>query len=771
MTTMVFARRSNLPAEVSSFVGRRQELAQLRAALGTHRLVTLFGPGGVGKTRLALRAARDRMKSYADGPWFVELAPLQDPDLIADTVLAALGLRDALGGTPIERLTAQLRDRDTLLVLDNCEHMQDAAAALTAELLNQCPNLRVLATSRHTLSIFGEFVLPVAPLSVPASGRSGGSPEGLMRYDAVRLFVERATSNFSSFQLTAANQGALAELVRRLDGVPLAIELASVRVRALSLQQILDRLGDRFALLTRGDRSAMARQQTLRALIDWSYDLLSGPEQDLWARASVFRGSFDLDAIAAVCGGGVDTNELELLVEGLVSKSIFERDGTSEPVRFRMLQSIEEYGAEKLAESGQSPAYAERHRQHYATLVAQATNEMYGPDEVAWFNRLVVEHDNLRAALESYAVCPETAADGLVMASRLQHYWVMAGRFSEGRRWFDRLLSHVPDRVIARSAGLEVSGRLAVLQADVAQGIPQLEEARAIATELDDPTWEAHAAHGLAIAALFWVEPSRAVSLLEEALELHRRGTDPFGAPLALVQLATAHATLGEADQAIAYAEECIALSEARSERWCAALARWTQALTVWNRGETTRARTYAQETLRLKQPFGDRMGMAMSIELVAWTASRDGRHEEAARLLGAVQAAMRSIGATLFRHLLEDHEACVEQCSAALGEAKFQRALDAGAGLSFDEAVGLALGRRSPAPTGPEPEVVVRLTKRETEVAGLVAQGMTNKEIAEKVFISQRTAEGHVDRIMRKLGFTTRAQIAAWVVENRKEE
>jgi predicted ATPase/DNA-binding CsgD family transcriptional regulator len=771
MTTTVFTRRSNLPAEVSSFVGRRHELAQLRAALGTHRLVTLFGPGGVGKTRLALRAARDRMKSYADGPWLVELAPLQDPDLIADTVLAALGLRDAIGGTPIERLTAQLRDRDTLLVLDNCEHVQDAAAALTAELLSECPNLTVLATSRHTLSVFGEYVLPVAPLSVPGANRTSGSPDGLLRYDAVRLFVERATANFSPFQLTSDNQGALVELVRRLDGVPLAIELASVRVRALSLQQILDRLGDRFALLTRGDRSAMARQQTLRALIDWSYDLLSEPEQDLWSRASVFSGSFDIGAVAAVCGESQSVDEIELLVEGLVAKSIFERDDSGQSVRFRMLQSIEEYGAEKLAESGQAPAYAERHRRHYSSLVTQATDEMYGPDEVAWFHRLVAEHDNLRSALESYAVRPQTATGGLVMASRLQHYWVMAGRFSEGRRWFGRLLAHVRDRVIERAAGLEVSGRLAVLQGDSDQGIPMLEEARTIATELDDPTWRAHAAHGLAIAALFWAEPSKAVALLEEALELHRHGTDPFGAPLALVQLATAHATMGEDDKALAYAEECIAMSEACSERWCAALARWTQALTVWHRGETARARTHAQETLRLKQPFGDRMGMAMSIELVAWTACREGRHEEAARLLGAVQAALRSIGATLFRHLIEDHEACIEKCRSDLGEARFQRALDAGAGLSFDEAVGLALGRRSAAPTGADPEVVVRLTKRETEVAALVAQGMTNKEIAESAFISQRTAEGHVDRIMRKLGFTTRAQIAAWMVENRKPE
>jgi predicted ATPase/DNA-binding CsgD family transcriptional regulator len=765
MTTMVFSRRTNLPADVSSFVGRRHELAQLRAALGTHRLVTLFGPGGVGKTRLALRAARDRQKSFADGPWLVELAPLQDPDLIADTVLAALGLRDSVGGSPIERLTNHLRDRSMLLVLDNCEHVNEAAAALIAELLTACPGLQVLATSRHTLSVSGESVLQVAPLSVPAAGRDGGTPEGLLRYDAVRLFAERATASLSSFRVTATNQGAIAELVRRLDGVPLAIELASVRVRVLTPQQILERLGNRFALLTSGNRSAMARQQTLRALIDWSYDPLTVPERELWARASVFRGSFDLAATEDVCGGSGD---VPLLLGSLVSKSILERDETLDGVRFRMLQSISEYGAEKLAEWGDTSTYVGRHRDHYAGLATRAAREMYGPHEVAWFRRLVADHDNLRGALEDFAVNPGRAEDGLVMAARLQHYWVMTGRFSEGRRWLDRLLTHVREPVAGRAAGLQAAGRLAVLQADVRLGLPLLEQARDLAADLGERTWQAHALHGQAIAAIFWGEPARAVGLLDEALALHRDGDDPFGAPLALVQLATAHATLGHSDQAIAYAEECIAMSSAVGERWCAALARWTMALTVWHLGQTARARTDAQETLRLKQPFGDRMGMAMSIEVVAWAASRDGKHEEAARLLGAVLAAMRSIGAALFRPLQDDHESCVGTCREALGEARFQRELDVGAGLGFDEAVGMALGRSGPAPTGTDSVVTARLTKRETQIAELVATGLSNREIAEKLYISQRTAEGHVDRTMRKLGFSTRSQIASWVVERR---
>jgi len=272
-------RRTNLPAELSSFVGRRHELAQVKDAIGAHRLVTLFGPGGVGKTRLAFRAAADLLRSFDGGSWVVELAPVHDPHLVADTVVASLGMRDGRGGSARDRLLEHLRDRELLLVLDNCEHVQDAAAELVTDLLAQCPGVRVIATSRHAFGVEGEQLLPVPPLPVPSGDRDPRSPESLMHYDSVRLFVDRATASWAAFEVTAANQAALAELVRRLDGVPLAIELASVRVRSLSVEQILERLADRFRLLSRGDRSALPRQQTLRALIGWSHDLLDPAER------------------------------------------------------------------------------------------------------------------------------------------------------------------------------------------------------------------------------------------------------------------------------------------------------------------------------------------------------------------------------------------------------------------------------------------------------------------------------------------------------------
>ncbi|HSE09954.1 MAG TPA: LuxR C-terminal-related transcriptional regulator [Nocardioidaceae bacterium] len=773
-------RRSNLPAELSSFVGRRHELTSVRTGLATHRLVTLLGPGGIGKTRLAFRTAADQERNLADGAWVAELASVQVPELVPEAVVGALGLRSTERGSPTDRLVAHLRDRQLLLVLDNCEHVQEAAAALAAELLSSCPGVQILVTSRHALALPGELVLSVPPLPMPGPGQAG-SPEALMHYDAVRLFVDRAKASWSSFQVTAANQDALAELVRRLDGMPLAIELASVRVRSMTVEQILDRLCNRFTLLTRGNRAALPRQQTLQALLDWSHDLLEPRERLVWARGSVFSGGFDLAALEAVaCDDDLPAAVLPDVVDGLVAKSVLVR----EPVeiagmaRFHMLESLREYGDARLAETDGAATYAARHRGWYAGLAAAAAGEVFGPSQVDWFARLRADHDNLRAALDRLAHDPADAVEGLQMATALQHHWVMVGRFGEGRTWVERLLTQLPTRrddertelSVVRAAGLEVAGRLAVLQGQIDVGRPLLEEALAEATAAGSSTWRAHALHGLALASAFWGEPAAALPLLEEALELHREGSDPFGVPLALVQLATVHATLGDQEQAMAYAEECITLSEAASERWCAALARWVQALAQWQLGRGQKARTYARDVLQLKEPFGDRMGMAMSVEVVAWTESDAGRSAKAARLLGAVQAALGSIGASLFGHLHEDHDHCLARTREALGDAAFDRAFDEGATGRFDDAVAIALGRRTPTPTAADTGgEEVRLTRRESEIAELVAEGLTNREIAERLVMARRTAEGHVASILGKLSFTSRTQLAAWVAAQRQ--
>jgi predicted ATPase/DNA-binding CsgD family transcriptional regulator len=768
-------RGSDLPAELSSFIGRRHELARVRHALACSRVVTLSGPGGVGKTRLALRVAADSTPGHPDGVRLVELAPVQDPSLVADTVVASLGLSVAPAVAPLEAVVGHLRSRAVLLVLDNCEHVRDAVSTLVSAVLDSCPGVRILMTSRHSLEVPEEVVLAVPPLPVPPVTGEPRSPEALLPYDAVRLFEERAKAVWSPFEVTTENQADVAELVRRLDGVPLAIELAAVRVRSLSPAQILDRLGDRFSLLTRGDRAASPRQQSLRALLGWSHDLLCAEEQLLWQRSSLFAGSFDLTDLAAVVADEhLPAHRLARLVDELARKSILVREQTPLGPRFHQLESIKEYGLRELAARAQLERFRLRHVAHYRSEAVTAGREMFGPSGVAWFRRLRAEHDDFRAALETCAADGALAEDGAAIVAALQHHWVMTGRFTEGRRWATRLLAVVSPSAAGHAALLVVAGRLAVLQGDVDEGRLLLRRSLAATTRSEDTTWWAHALHGLALAALFWEEPAAARSMFEEALVLHRTGEDPFGVPLALIQLATLHAALGETERAMSYAEECIGLSGQSGEQWCAAMARWTRALALWREGHTAAVRSNAREVLRLKEPFGDRLGMAMCLEVLAWVAGTEGRHQEAARLLGAVGSALGSVGGGLFRTLHDGHDRCVAHTREALGEPTYDRLVSEGAGLRFEEAVALALGSEDAPEPGQVPaqaglgRQLQRLTRRESEVASLVAQGLTDRQIAEQLVLARRTAEGHVQRALRKLGFTSRQQLAGWVVEQR---
>ena len=658
--------RTNLPAELSSFVGRRHELAQVKQALADHRLVTLLGPGGVGKTRLAYRVAADLVKRYADGCWVVELATVHDPVLVEGTVLAALGVREAGAGDPRAQLVEHLREREVLLVLDNCEHVQDTAAALVRDLLEACPRLSVVATTRHALEVPGEQIQQVPPLAVPAGDRESGSPEGLLAYDSVRLFVDRAMASWSQFEVTAANQAAVAELVRRLDGVPLAIELASVRVRSLSVEQILARLADRFALLTRGSRAAEPRQQTLAALIGWSHDLLDPGERLLWQRLTVFSGSFDVEAVRAVaCTDDLGCGEVEpLLGQPGVQVDPGARAGGGRDRRALPPARVDH--ASSAARGSTSPAATEEFRRTAPGALRRAGASL-DPGALRPRRGAVVPPAPGRpreppcgARVLRLPAGPRRggAGDDGGPAAPLGD----GGSVRRGPALARPVAGTSPGAVggRARAAGLAVAGRLAVLQGDVERGGPCSRRRTARRPPAEDRTWRGHVRHARALSTIFWGEPAEAVVMLEEALELHRDGDDPFGVPLAQVQLATVHATLGDARRAMAYAEECIAASDRAEEQWCAGLARWTQALVAWREGRVTRARSYARDALRLKEPFGDRMGMAMAMEMVAWTLSIEGRHEQTATLLGAVEVALDSVGGSLFGHLVEDHDRCL---------------------------------------------------------------------------------------------------------------
>ena len=435
-----------LGGELTGFVGRRRELAGVREALARARLVTLTGPGGTGKTRLAVRAAAEMRRGFRDGVRVVELAALRDPALLAAEVARSLGLLDQSSRWGVATLAERLAARQILLVVDNCEHLRDACAVLVGALLRACPELRILATSREVLGVTGEVTFPVPPMPVPAEGALPGA-QSLLGYEAVRLFAERGAAVLPGFAIDAGNGQAVAELCRRLEGIPLAIELAAVRLRSMSPGQILARLEDRFGLLSLGDR-AQPRHETLRAALTWSYDLMTEAEQALWARCSVFTGSFDLDAAGAVCAGqGIAPAAVADLVDALVAKSVLLRRPGGERARYGLLDTIREYGRRRLQETGQERLIQRRHRDWYAALAAR--QDGLGAQQIQWIDRLDADHPNLRAALEFSLSQPGEAAAGLRMACDLWLYWESRGHLTEGRRFVDPLAGQAEHRPAA----------------------------------------------------------------------------------------------------------------------------------------------------------------------------------------------------------------------------------------------------------------------------------------------------------------------------------
>jgi predicted ATPase len=428
----------NLPVDVTSFVGRRRELSEARRLLGGARLLTLAGAGGVGKTRLALRLAAEVRRTFPDGVWLADLAPLQGGELVAPTVMAALGLVDHSMRLPVDTLVEYVAGKRLLLVLDNCEHVLDWCAVLAARLLSETAGLRILATSRQLLSVEGEQVLEVPPLSVPHPDRLSAAGS-LIEYEAVRLFAERAAAVVPGFAVTAGNGAVVARLCQELDGIPLAIELAAVRLRVLSAEQILERLDDRYRLLTGGSRTALPRHQTLRAAIEWSYDHCSPSEQILWVRLSVFSGGFDLETAEEVCAGeDIAQQDVFELVTGLVDKSILAREEHGSRVRYRLLETIRQYGQLRLTESGQEESLRRRHRDYYHQLALRADAAVMSPRQTQWLLHLRPDLPNIRVALELCLTEPGQAQAGLQIASALQYYWLFYGLLREARQWLAR---------------------------------------------------------------------------------------------------------------------------------------------------------------------------------------------------------------------------------------------------------------------------------------------------------------------------------------------
>ncbi len=740
------------------------------------RLVTLIGTGGVGKTRLALRIAGMHQRAFPDGVWLVELDKLHDPALIAQTVARTLGIVGKSGTGPIETLIEYVAGRRLLLILDNCEHLVDAVAKLTNSLLRASPYLYVLATSREALGIDGEFAIAVPPLSAPDPAQTIELPLP-DTCEAVALFVARAAMVVPGFTISPENRVAIAEICHRLDGLPLAIELAVSWLRTLSPQQLRDRLKDRLNLLRRGPRAGPVRHQTLWNSIGWSYDLCTQPERRLWARLSVFAGAFDLDAATDVCADS-DSGPMEVveLTASLLDKSILIREEDHGVERYRLLDSVRAYGAERLREMGQEATLRRRHRDRYAQSIRWADADWLGSLKPDWFNRIDREHPDIRAALEFSLTEPDEARAALAMAGALHPYWVLRGLTSEGRYWLDRALARDTGASAEAVVAAWTSAILAALQGDLTAANAAVARTDAIATELGDRWSRAIALLAEGAVAVHSGDLERARACHVVALASFQALGDRNWSTLSLTGQATVRAFLGEHAEAAALYEQVLTVSEHRDEAWLRPHTLWILGIALWKQGEPDRAAERIERGLRLTRQTGDAMRSAWCLEALAWIAASRDQPRRAAVLLGASQALAHSVGApaatSTYSDLRAYHEECVRRARGDLGDAGFVAAVAYGAASTLDDAIAYALNDL-PEKASSSPATAARragtaeptaLTRREQEICQLVAEGLSNNQIATQLVISRRTVESHVQNIMVKLGFTSRTQIAAWV-------
>jgi non-specific serine/threonine protein kinase len=791
-------RRHNLPAQLTSFIGRERELAEVGHLLDGARLVTLTGPAGIGKTRFAVELGVRRVAEYPDGVCFVELGSIQDPTQVTHAVGAALEVPEEHEQPLIETLKMRLSKQQRLLILDNCEHLLSACAMFAEAVLRAAPGVRIIATSREGLRIGAERVWHVAPLSLPDSVRSGAT--SVEHYEAISLFVERARAVEPAFSLTRDNTSAVVEVCLRLDGIPLAIELAAACVDFLSPVQILTRLSDRFALLSSGSRTAPPRQQSLARAITWSCDLLTEPERTLFTRSSIFAGNFTPEAVSAVCSGdGIGGDEALRLVGRLVRKSLIAVEPSpSGDLHYRLLETIRAYAQQLLRQSGDQEQVAQRHASFY---VALAKRSLYEAAPAAWAQQLNQQYEDLEEALR-WLVENGDAQGAHLLGSALSQVWRQRGHISKGRTTLARLLELPGGQVPTRSRAnlLLAAGYLALYQGDLPVARALLEDCVSTLQSLKE-TRELPMAFGyLADIDMAHADCSAARLHLEAGLDASRRVGDDWAEATLLVRVAQVASEQGESEVAADLAARALPVLQARGAKRVLAMglqvladtaARRSdheaarrlleEALANWNavgglkgaawtlldsgrlalaEGHDALAATHFSESLATCRNLGDRWGVALGLEGFVTLAVRAGRVEHAVRLAGAAAAIRESAQVTLSSRqagwLADDLGAARRR----VPNTRYTAAWESGRAMSIEDAVGLALGHRNSA--APEP-----LTPREREVVHLVARGWTNRQIAEALVIDQRTAEGHVSRILARLGLQRRAEIAAWAVQH----
>ncbi|MBK6393964.1 MAG: tetratricopeptide repeat protein [Betaproteobacteria bacterium] len=579
------ATPNNLAQQVTSFVGRERELAEVTRLLGTARLITLLGAGGIGKTRLAMHVAADVMDAYPDGVWFVDLAPLSDARLVPQAVASVMGVAEEAGRTVVDALVGYVRDKRMLLVLDNCEHLLHACAEIAGPLLRAGAQLKLIATSREPLHVAGETSYHMPALAVPDAGDKV-TPDALAHYEATHLFIVRATAAQPSFRATSANAPAIADICRRLDGIPLAIELAAARVGALPVEKIAARLSDRFRLLTGGDQTALPRQQTLRALIDWSHDLLTDPERVLLRRLAVFAGGWTLEAAEAVCAGGdIDEADVLDLLTHLVDKSLVAMDADGS--RYRLLETVREYALAKLDESGEGETARMRHLAYYVSFGEGAQHAFYGPDQAETFAHIDLERENILAAHAWAAHEPPDSELGLRLTYSVGPYWFARGQADLGRRLSEEALARpgAHTRSAARARALFEAGWQCCHLGRYEEAGSRLEESLAIGRELGDRAHVARVLQPLGMAAFGRGDIDASRAYLEEAAELARESGDKRELAAALNGLAQLHRVEGALDAAEPLYDRVVRLARESGDREAIAVGLLNLAMVSIGRG------------------------------------------------------------------------------------------------------------------------------------------------------------------------------------------
>jgi predicted ATPase/DNA-binding CsgD family transcriptional regulator len=814
---------TNFPVQLTSFIGREREIADIKRLLFSSHLVSLTGTGGSGKTRLAIQIANAIGEAFADGVWMVDFAPLHEPALVPQIVTQALSLSPAADEPLMETLLDFIRSKQLLLILDNCEHLTEACAQLTQELLSQSPELRILATSREPLAITGETIYPVSGLSWPSDDeRLEANLQNLMRYDAVRLFIERARAISPNFSPTPENIWPTVEVCRRLDGLPLALELASARVNVLSIHEIALRLNDRFTLLVSSQRRGLEpRHHTLRAAIDWSYDLLSPDEQALLRHMAVFEAGCSLDMLESICTGDMLPKEPILdLISLLVSKSLVVAEATGRvQVRFRLLETIREYLLEKLALAGEEELWRDRHLNLFLARVEKGAPKLGGTYQQLWLNWLDGEQDNLRAAL-TWAL--EKGANGvpdrkriesgLRIASAVVLLWQIRGNAQEGLGWFERLLAKADDS-ISLDVLVNAIVSASFLALFLGKGQASLEygrEAVKIAEAAGDEGKPilGFALAGLASGAKAAGDYLSAFQTGERAVQLFRESGPPLYLGMALISQGEITLQLGNFAIARERLSESLTLAQnigdtyriahtlnmqgdlARLEQnYPEAVSKYEQSeallrelnaqqdlasvicslgFTSLFQGKIDRGQTLFRESLNIHKEKQNKRGMTDGLIGLAAIAVMAGLHTDGARLLAATVAITGMPAGSGWPATQMEFERYHNLVRAKLTDTEYQAEQAMGQIMTIEQAVNYALNL--PFPPGTLHSTLQTqdgLTGREREIAALIGQGMTNGEIATELVLSKRTVETHASHILSKLGLSSRAQIIRWAMDH----